>query len=127
VWCEGNEYSNFCFAKAAGFVESQCTDGDIFCLLSLSQCGVKEKVNVKRKKYSNQCFAKAAGFAVSQCTDEDPDYNGSDDCDFTLDEVEDDKNFRKGKKKENCADYLRNNGEHKCQKNTKGKSSTIFV
>jgi len=120
VWCEGNEYSNKCFAKAAGFVKSHCTDGDIFCLAVVEQVWCQGNINTAIVEYSNLCLATAVGFKKSQCTDEYPD-----DKDTLDDECEDDENFRKGKKgkkkkKKNCAVYLQNNGERRCNKNHKG-------
>mmetsp|Transcript_37571 Transcript_37571/g.42311 ORF Transcript_37571/g.42311 Transcript_37571/m.42311 type:complete len:252 (+) Transcript_37571:62-817(+) len=73
VWCEGNKYSNSCYAKAAGFIEkTQCTDGDVICSTDDTPVWCQGKVNVKQRKYYNQCFATAVGFAESQCTDKDP-------------------------------------------------------
>jgi len=120
VWCEGNEYSNKCFAKAAGFVKSHCTDGDIFCLAVVEQVWCQGNINTAIVEYSNLCLATAVGFKKSQCTDEDPDVK-----DTLDDECEDDENFRKGrkgnkKKKKNCAAYLQKNGERRCNKNHKG-------
>jgi len=125
-FCEGIEYSNLCYAEAAGFMESQCTDGDSFCLTVVESVWCQGSINTAVVQYSNLCVAMAAGFGKSQCTDEDPS---------TLDECEDDETFRKGKKnkKKNCAAFLlRNNGElredakEKCQKNHQGKKVYDF-
>mmetsp|Transcript_3994 Transcript_3994/g.4124 ORF Transcript_3994/g.4124 Transcript_3994/m.4124 type:complete len:363 (+) Transcript_3994:1152-2240(+) len=124
VFCEGIEYSNSCIAKAAGFMETQCTEGDSFCLDVVDPVWCKGSINIQEVRYSNLCVAMAAGFGKSQCTGQDPS---------TPDECEDDESFRKGKKSKNCTTFLlRNNGElrkdaeEKCQKKHQGKKVYDF-
>merc|ERR1719148_637770 len=116
VFCEGIEYSNSCIAKAAGFMETQCDDGDIFCLTDVDPVWCKGSINIQEVRYSNLCVAMAAGFGKSQCTGQDP--SAPDDC-------EDDATFRK-RGFLGCAAYLENNGERKCNRNHQGKKVYDF-
>merc|ERR1740139_1351161 len=117
VFCEGIEYDNSCIAKAAGFMDSQCTEGDSFCLDDVDPVWCKGSINIQEVRYSNLCEAMAAGFGKSQCTGQDPS---------PPDECEDDDTFRKGRQQQNCAAFLQNNGERKCNRNHQGKKVYDF-
>merc|ERR1719491_1913871 len=116
VFCEGIEYSNSCIAKVAGFMETQCSDGDYICLTDVDFVWCQGSINIQEVRYSNLCVAIAAGFGKSQCTGQDP--SAPDDC-------EDDATFRK-RGFLGCAAYLENNGERKCNRNHQGKKVYDF-
>merc|ERR1719491_2843796 len=123
LFCEGIEYDNSCIAKEAGFMETQCfmnpadSLDTVFCLDDIDRVWCQGSINIQVERYTNLCKARLEGFGRSQCTGQDPS---------TPDECEDDALFRKGRQQQNCAAYLENNGERKCNRNHQGKKVYDF-